>query len=43
MCIAGVSLEDAITMATVNPARLLGIDLDTVPRIQLPDPNASAQ
>lgn len=34
MRIAGVSLEDAVTMAAVNPARILGIDVETLPRIR---------
>lgn len=34
MRIAGVSLEEAVTMATVNPARILGIDVATLPQIK---------
>jgi N-acetylglucosamine-6-phosphate deacetylase len=34
MRIAGVTLEDAVTMATVNPARILGIDVEKLPRIK---------
>lgn len=42
MRIAGVSLEDAITMASVNPARILGIDADMLPRIRFEVPSVSA-
>lgn len=42
MRIAGVSLEDAIAMATVNPARTLGIDVDSLPRVRFEVPGASA-
>jgi N-acetylglucosamine-6-phosphate deacetylase len=35
MRIAGISLPEALTMATVNPARILGIDVATLPRIKL--------
>ncbi len=34
MRIAGVSLTEALTMATVNPARILGIDVASLPRIK---------
>jgi N-acetylglucosamine-6-phosphate deacetylase len=39
MRIAGVSLEDAITMASVNPAHILGIDVDALPRVRFEAPS----